>query len=356
MTDRKKYKKRFYKPKRPSDEEIDASVNKLEDEVDVDSLDFNKSEASSKEKGDNAGNIDSETIAKLKSERNAEMLRLEELERKREIMLATDEIEGYKFKDVSLLTRALVHSSFATRKSESNERLEFLGDRVIGLTIASMLYKRFPDDDEGALAIRLASLASTSSLAKIGIQLHLDEILSLSPQERRRGGLKNKNILADACEAVFGAIFLDGGFVVASSMAERFIRPLMEEAKTPVKDYKTRLQEFSQKINKTYPVYTLISREGQAHLPQFTVGCECQGQSVIAKGSSQRDAQQEAARMLVELLGVPERTPKKKKSDDELLNAIVADTKSIKAKKLVLKSTPVVEVELEEEESAEEAE
>ena len=348
MNKKKASKKKYYRmarPKRPSDDEIDAQINKLEDEVDLDALDFNKSDGERREVSDNLGNVDTETIAQLKKERELEIKKLEELARRREIMLATDEIEGYKFKDPKLLTLALIHSSYTSKKNESNERLEFLGDRVIGLIIASMLYKRFPDDDEGSLAIRLASLASTSSLSKIAVQMHLDEVLNLSLQERRRGGLKNKNILAAACEAVLGAIFLDGGYNAAANIVSRFIIPLMDEAKTPIKDYKTRLQEFSQRTDKSYPIYTLISREGQPHTPQFTVGCECLGQSVIAKGGSQKEAQQEAARMMVELLNVPERAVRKKKSDAEMMTAMVEDTKAIKERKATLRSTPVAEVE-----------
>ena len=298
--------RRFSKKKEYTDDEIDAKVNHAEEVAEIEDAAGNQvdPERIELQEDENLGNVDEISIA----EREAELLRQEalamEAERRREIMLATDEIASYKFKNKAILTQALMHASYTKKKLDNNERLEFLGDRVVGLVVAEMLYGRFTNESEGQLSVRQSSLVSTSAMCRLAQEFHLEDLLNISMQEKRRGGIRNKNILADAAEAMLGAMYLDGGFEPVKKVIERHIRPFMEAQKEPQKDFKTRLQEYSQKTDKTFPVYTLISREGLPHEPTFTIGAEVLGIKVVARGGSQKDAQQEAARQLLEILGV----------------------------------------------------
>ncbi|MDR0367213.1 MAG: ribonuclease III [Rickettsiales bacterium] len=215
------------------------------------------------------------------------------------------EMTGYYFDRGDLVERALSHSSFVQNRLDSNERLEFLGDRVVGLCAAKILYDTFPLEDEGALAVRHSNLVSAHSLARIGEDLRLDEILKVSQQEVRRNGLKNRNILADAVEALLGAIFLDGGFPPALAVSEKLFqkRLALFDRGAPIKDYKTRLQEYTQKTMGAYPSYELVSQEGPAHAPIFTVRGVIGSVSKTGKGPSKKDAEQVAAMEILSDLG-----------------------------------------------------
>lgn len=213
---------------------------------------------------------------------------------------------GHSFSRRALLVEALTHSSLAknhSRKAASNERLEFLGDRVVGLAVSRMLFERFPEEDEGALARRHAELVRKESLARVAQALGLAQYLSLSRGEEDAGGRANPAILADALEAVLAAIFLDGGLVPAERLIRAQWRDLVEEDLTPPKDAKTGLQEWAQARSLPLPEYREVSREGPPHAPVFSV--EVMVRDIApqtASGPSKRAAEQAAARALLDRL------------------------------------------------------
>lgn len=215
---------------------------------------------------------------------------------------------GYDFRQSARLEQALTHSSLGAIRqgaNRSNERLEFLGDRVLGLVVAEMLFERFPDETEGDLAYRHAGLVRRDALAQVARSLDLGRFLRLSRGEDDGGGRDNPGLLADGCEAVIAALYLDGGMAAAA----RFIRDhwagMVEERRAPPKDDKTRLQEWAQGRGRPLPSYREVGREGPGHAPVFTVevavtGCE----PARGEGGSKRAAEQAAARILLEHLGV----------------------------------------------------
>ncbi len=214
------------------------------------------------------------------------------------------EVLGYTFNKTILLKRALTHSSFTKNKLDNNERLEFLGDRVLGLSVAKLLYEKYPLDEEGFLAIRHANLVSTKTLASIAENMFLSSIIEMSPQEKKRKGYKNKNILADCVEAILGAIFLDSDFDTTFKVIERFWKKRIESSKTPIKDFKTTLQEYTQKKSGTHPEYIIISKEGPEHEPKFTISTTIEEITETATGSSIKETEQLVAEKLVEKLGL----------------------------------------------------
>lgn len=212
---------------------------------------------------------------------------------------------GHRFSDPSLLTQALTHPSVvhgrAPRKATPYERLEFLGDRVLGLVVADMLFHRFPTEAEGALARRHAALVRREALARVAQIIGLPEHLMLSRGEEEAGGRANPGLLADACEAVIGALFADAGFEKAQIFVRTMWTPLMDEAAAPPKDAKTALQEWAQGRGKKLPVYTTVGTEGPPHDPTFSVSVEVDGvETVVAKGASKRAAEQAAATQMLE--------------------------------------------------------
>lgn len=213
-------------------------------------------------------------------------------------------ILGYKFNKISLYKKALTHSSVTKDKSENNERLEFLGDRVLGLSVAKMLYETYPFEDEGSLAIRHANLVSAHSCASVSEKLFLQQLIELGSQEQKRQGYKNRNILADCVEAILGAIFLDSDFDTAYSIVERFWKEKVEASKTPIKDFKTTLQEYTQKKDGSHPEYILVSKTGPAHSPVFNVMATVDGITVKAEGRSRKEAEQLVAADLVKKLNL----------------------------------------------------
>jgi ribonuclease-3 len=236
----------------------------------------------------------------------------------RDLMAALD----YAFKDPELLRIALLHPSAVStgrgkrskKPSEKvgprvgggadNQRLEFLGDRVLGIVVAEMLFRAFPDEDEGALARRLAALVRQDSLDAVAREIALGTYLTISRGEEEGGGRENPAILADACEALIGAIYLDSGLETARTFVERHWRPKMDAEETPPQDAKTALQEWAQAAGLALPLYTVVKSEGPPHDPVFEVEVTVAGQlPASARGRSKRTAEQAAARQLLDRVG-----------------------------------------------------
>ncbi len=211
---------------------------------------------------------------------------------------------GYRFRNRDLLTEALTHASLAGGRRggrRSNERLEFLGDRVLGLVVAQLLFERFPGDPEGALGPRLSRLVSGDVLTEVARELGLSRWLRLSRGEEAAGGRANPGILADCLEAVIGAMFLDGGL----EPAERFIRQhwgeRVDRLRAPPRDAKTELQEWAQGHGLSLPVYHVREAAGPPHAPTFRVEVRIgEMPPASGKGGSKRAAEQEAARALLQ--------------------------------------------------------
>ncbi len=208
----------------------------------------------------------------------------------------------YTFSDPSLLQRALTHRSVG---SNNNERLEFLGDAVLGCVIAEELFRNFPHVREGRLSRLRSSLVRRETLAEIGRQLAVGEFMQLGPGERKSGGHRRASILSDAVEAIFGAIYLDSDFAHSRQCILRLYADWLADLSDEVvlKDAKTRLQELLQARGLDLPTYTLLDASGRAHARQFEVLCEVAGQDPCrGSGSSRRYAEQQAAsRMLAQL-------------------------------------------------------
>lgn len=209
----------------------------------------------------------------------------------------------YTFSDMGLLRRALTHRSHS---AEHNERLEFLGDSVLNFVIAALLYEQFPTMDEGDLSRLRANLVKQSALADIAQSLSLSRYLRLGEGELKSGGFRRPSILSDALEAVFGAVYLDGGFDAAHRVVAHQYRAVLADI-NPVtlgKDPKTLLQELLQARRRDLPVYTVISTQGAAHDQLFEVECRIEKPdiAVTARGSSRRAAEQGAAGLAIEAL------------------------------------------------------
>ena len=201
---------------------------------------------------------------------------------------------GYRFSDNDLLIRALTHSSLKkTKKDPSYERLEFLGDRVLGLVIAELLIDEYPDSAEGKLAPRLAALVSGRTLAEVARSLNIGEFIRMTESEAAAGTNYRKSVLTDCCEALIGAIFRDGGLEPATVLVRKFWRPLL--AKIEPRVAKTELQEWAQGKGLPLPIYTVVDRTGPAHEPEFTVEIEVYSQAPIRGTGSTKQAAEEAA-------------------------------------------------------------
>lgn len=213
---------------------------------------------------------------------------------------------GHSFAQPEFLEEALTHPSatFGEGRGKRNfERLEFLGDRVLGLVISSLLLHRFPNEKVGALARRHTALVRSEALTRVARELGLGEHLVMASSEEDSGGRDNPQTLADCCEAVIAAIYLDGGFDPAMRMIYRYWSPLIEEAVKPPKDPKTSLQEWAQSRGLPLPVYTMVDRAGPDHDPMFEVQCEVRGlPRQRAKGRSKRTAEQAAAQRLLRII------------------------------------------------------
>lgn len=210
---------------------------------------------------------------------------------------------GYRFKSSALLEQALTHRSFG---SPHNERLEFLGDGVLDCVVAEELYARFPDLPEGALSRLRANLVRQASLAGVARAIGLSEFMKLGEGELASGGAERPSILADAAEAVFGAVFLDGGYEAVREVIRRCFGDALQrlDAHAPAKDAKTRLQELLQGRRKKLPEYRVVATKGAAHKQTFEVECVVAelGLQSAGSGSSRREAEQKAAEALLRQL------------------------------------------------------
>ncbi len=217
----------------------------------------------------------------------------------------TDRI-GHRFADPGLLEQALRHRSAG---APHNERLEFLGDALVNLIVAEALYQRWPQADEGALTRARAELVRESALAPIARALELGARLTLGPGEMKSGGHRRDSILADALEAVVGAIYLDAGFPACRERVLPWFQPAMDALPPPHKvgkDAKTRLQEWLQARQKPLPIYALLSESGEDHAKTFRVSCTLGQPPASAEGEagSRRAAEQIAAeKVLAGLVG-----------------------------------------------------
>lgn len=205
---------------------------------------------------------------------------------------------GYQFRDTRLLAQALTHRSFS---ANNNERLEFLGDGVLNCIIAQQLYLRFPKLPEGDLSRLRAQLVKESSLAEIAAQLNLGDVLKLGEGELKSAGWRRPSILADAVEAMVGAVFLDGGF----AEAEKLVLQLYDEKLVTIdpkiidKDPKSQLQEYLQGKKMDLPEYHVVQIEGEAHAQTFKVECVVEKLNIrtLGEGASRRAAEQQAAQL-----------------------------------------------------------
>jgi ribonuclease-3 len=216
---------------------------------------------------------------------------------------------GHAFRDPALLDAALTHRSAGKR---NYERLEFLGDAVLNFAVAVLLYREYPDADEGDLSRYRAALVSGSSLAAVASGLGLGEQLRLGSGELKSGGFRRSSILADSLEALFGAVYLDGGVAAASGVIEALFAGRLGElpAANELKDPKTRLQEHLQARGVALPVYAVEKVSGEPHEHWFVASCEVAafGLQARGEGSSRRRAEQEAAARLLEQLASGEET------------------------------------------------
>jgi ribonuclease-3 len=209
----------------------------------------------------------------------------------------------HSFTQQALLERALTHRSAG---GHHNERLEFLGDAVLQTAISALLYERFAGSDEGDLTRVRAHLVREDSLARVALSIGLPEVMRLSEAEARGGGAQRPSILADALEAVIGAVFVDGGYAPAQSLVQRLFGQLMAGSGVDNwrKDAKTELQEWLQARRLPVPAYRIVATRGQAHAQTFDVECAVPalGLAEHGEGKSRRAAEQEAARRMLAAL------------------------------------------------------
>ncbi len=212
---------------------------------------------------------------------------------------------GHKFADQALLRRALTHAS--ADAANSNERLEFLGDRVLGLLVAEKLHALFPDDAEGALALKLNALVRGETCAEVAEAVGLPDHIILARSEAGSGGRQKVAILSGACEAVIAALYLDGGIAAARKFVERYWADKFVGLDRDMRDAKTRLQEWAQarKGSAAAPVYSEVGRTGPDHAPLFSVKVVLPGlDPVTGAGHSKREAEQDAAKRMLNTLGL----------------------------------------------------
>ena len=214
---------------------------------------------------------------------------------------------GYRFRDIQLLRNALTHSSYANERWHnslmSNERLEFLGDSILGMVVAEYLYRSFPDRPEGELTRMRADMVCEKTLAAVAGRIDLGRHLLLGNGEEQGGGRSRNSILADAVESVIAASFLDGGMEAARTFIQKFILVEVPVKKLHNVDYKTSLQELVQQKKNQALTYTLVGQSGPDHDKRFEVEVKLNGRVVgLGSGSSKKRAEQDAARTAMEAL------------------------------------------------------
>ena len=221
------------------------------------------------------------------------------MSRKAKAKVAIEERIGYSFADQALLDRALTHISALSSKASrvgSYQRLEFLGDHVLGLVVSDMLFRAFPKADEGELSRRLADLVRRETCAEVARAIDLGAVIKLGSSESNSGGRRRTAILADVCEALVGAVFMDGGYNAAAALVERLWSERMRAPARPLRDPKTVLQEWAQARGLPTPSYREVARTGPHHDPEFKVVVELPALlPAEGTGRSKRAAEQAAA-------------------------------------------------------------
>lgn len=210
-----------------------------------------------------------------------------------------ENIIGYHFKNKKLLKQALTHSSITTHIGSNYERLEFLGDRVLGVAVALGLYNEFPQEPEGSLSPRHTRLVCKETVSQMALQLQLDQYLYIATEDIRH----NENVLCDVCEAVIGAICIDSDLQTAVSFVQKYWQALLHKDMTPPKDAKTKLQEIAHAKGFATPVYEEISRTGSEHEPIFTMCVKIGNlQPQSGQGHNKKLAEQAAATKMIAFL------------------------------------------------------
>ena len=218
-----------------------------------------------------------------------------------------EKIISYHFKNKKILESALVHPSYIIenkkkkiKESSDFERLEFLGDRVLGLAISSIIYKKFNKNNEGDLSKKLSYLVQKNFLHKISINLKIDRFLKFSSKKNEK---MNISILADSIESLIGALYLDGGFINAKKFINFTWGPYLDIEDKNMQDPKTKLQELSQQKLKKLPDYNLIKKEGPSHSPTFTIALKVLNlKKIISSGSTIREAEKNAASIALKII------------------------------------------------------
>jgi ribonuclease-3 len=210
---------------------------------------------------------------------------------------------GHEFSRSELLVRAVTHSSISSETRPDNQRLEFLGDRVLGLVMAEALLSADPSATEGQLAPRFNALVRKETCADVARQIDLGAVLKLGRSETMSGGRRKEALLGDAMEAVIAAVYLDAGFTAARDVVVRLWGKRIHTVKADARDAKTALQEWAQARGQTPPAYVEVSREGPDHAPVFTIEARLDtGETTVASAASKRAAEQAAAQMLLSRL------------------------------------------------------
>ncbi len=205
----------------------------------------------------------------------------------------------YRFRDEALLYKAVTHGSIDPDVDANYERLEFLGDRVLGVAVASLLYRLFPDEPEGNLSQRFVGLVCKETVAEVAKTLQLDKFMRVANEDLRR----NENVLCDVCEAVIGAIYIDAGVDAAIEFVNNHWRELIDRNVEPPKDSKTKLQELTHHLKLGTPMYHVVSRSGSEHRPVFEMEVVIgDGRKACGTGTSKKLAEFAAASAMLEIL------------------------------------------------------
>ncbi len=211
---------------------------------------------------------------------------------------------GYAFKNLSFLEKALTHpSALPPGQGVDFERLEFLGDRVLGLIVATWLFEEFPQEKEGDLARRFTSLVRKETLVDVAQAINLDQVMVMKREKSSSQKKRMETLLADGCEALIGALYLEGGLEAAQFFIHRYWGDYLKGTHKPPQDPKSRLQEWAQGQGKRHPSYVVIESSGPAHAPRFIMEVWVEGfDSVQGIGSSKRLAEQEAAQHMLKVI------------------------------------------------------
>lgn len=211
-----------------------------------------------------------------------------------------EDLLDHKFSDENLLRHAVTHGSHLTAKHGSYERLEFLGDRVLGLEIAKTLWAKFPKENEGHLSRRFVDLVRKETLAQIGLDLGVDKFIRMSRAEEQSGGRKNPSVVSDVIEALLAALYLDAGNDKVAAFITKHWATYIDQKKRPPRDPKTALQEWAQGQGKPLPTYVELERTGPSHSPMFVMQVVVEGfEPVSASGGSKRKAEMAAAEKIL---------------------------------------------------------